>query len=157
MDRRTFVMTGVWLSAAGGALPWMARAAQVRDMIAVVDTNLASGRAFADNVTRLDMPVFEVGDDIGTLWYATLAPRFAAMPVSLIGFTRASDYFVLGRLAAAPNRRVEQTSEPGAGSGSPVAFLIGPAVARPLDGPAPPRTCTPDSSDQTPCRRRTSM
>ena len=100
--------------------------------------------------------------DIGTLWYATLAPRLAAVPVSLIGFARASDYFVLGRLAAGPNRRVvEQAGEPGAGLGSPVAFLIGPAIARPLNGPlngpAPARTCTPDSSDQTPCRRRTSV
>jgi hypothetical protein len=109
----------------------MARAAHARNTIAVVDTDLVSGRAFADYVARLDMPVFEVGDDIGTLWYVTLAPRLAAVPGSLIGFTRASDYFVLGRLAAGPNRRVEQTSEPGAGLGSPVTFLIGPAVGMP--------------------------
>jgi hypothetical protein len=119
--------TGAWLSAAGGCtLPWMARAANARNRIAVVDVNLVSGRAFADYVARLEMPVFEPGDDVGLLWHATLAPRLAAVQGSLIGFTRASDFFVLGQLAASSRRKVRQTSEPGAGLGSPVAFLIEP-------------------------------
>lgn len=130
MDRRTFVMTGAWLSAAGCALPWMARAARTPNTIAVVDANLASGRAFAEYLTRQDTPIFEVGDDIGTLWYTTLATRLAAAPGPMIGFTRASDYFVLGRLAAGSSRRVQQTAEPCKGFCSPVAFLIGPAVGR---------------------------
>ena len=137
MDRRTFVMTSAWFSAAGCALPWMARAARVPNTIGVVDANLPSGRAFADYLIRRNMPVLEVGDDIGTLWYMTLAPRLAALPGPLIGFTRASDYFVLGRLAASSSRKVQQTGEPGSGIASPVAFLIGPsAVGRRLNGQA---------------------
>lgn len=128
MDRRTFVKTGAWFSVAGCGLPWMARAARVPKTIAVVDANLGAGRAFADYLIRRDMPVFEVGDDIGTLWYTSLAPRLALVPGPLIGFTRASDYFVLGRLAARSSGRIQQTGKAGVGIGSPVAFLIGAVV-----------------------------
>ncbi len=41
MDRRAFMMTGAWLSAAAGALPSMTHAAMARHMIAVVDASLA--------------------------------------------------------------------------------------------------------------------
>jgi hypothetical protein len=132
MDRRTFMMSGAWLSAAGAAWPWPARAAHARNTIAVVDVNLLSGTAFADFATRLNMPMVEAGDDIGALWYATLAPRFAAASVSLLGLTRASDYFVLGQLANRSGRNVQQTSKPGAGFDSPVTFLIESAAVRPL-------------------------
>jgi hypothetical protein len=130
MDRRTFVMTGAWLSAAGCALPWMAHAARAPNTIAVVDSSLAGGRAFADYVTRLNLPAFEVGADAGMLWYATLGPRLAAAPGVLIGFTRASDAFVLGQLALGSGRMVQHRREQGTGPGAPVAFLIGPAAAR---------------------------
>jgi hypothetical protein len=132
MDRRTFVTTGVWLSASACAWPWMARAADASYTIAVLDTNLASARAFADYLSQRQMPAFEVGDDIGTLWYATLAPRLNATPGQLIGFTRASDYFVLGQLAAGSGRKIERASDPGGGWGAPVAFLIGPTAPHPL-------------------------
>jgi hypothetical protein len=134
MDRRTFMLglvtNGAWFSTAGCAWPWLAHAANGRNMIAVVDVSLVSGRAVAGAMTRLATPVFEVGGDIGTLWYATLAPRLAAACVPLLGLTRASDYFVLARLAASSSRRLQQSSEPGMGSGSPVAFLIEPVVVR---------------------------
>ena len=64
MDRRTFMMTGAWLSAAGCGLPWLARAAHARHTIAVIDSSLAPSRGFADYVGRLDLPAFEVGDPV---------------------------------------------------------------------------------------------
>ncbi|HEY1997394.1 hypothetical protein [Paraburkholderia sp.] len=127
MDRRTFMTTGAWLSAAGLSLPWMARAVRSRDTIAVVDTGLARGRAFVDYVKRLEMPVFDIGDDVGVLWYATLAPRLAATPGLLLGVTRASDYFVLEQLALNSGRMLRHKHEQGTGLSAPVAFLIGPA------------------------------
>jgi len=128
MDRRTFVMTGAWLSAAGGALPWIAHAAGASNTIAVVDTSLAPGRALADYAARRGMPAFEVGDDMGTLWYVTLAPRLATAPGLLLGIARASDYFVLGQLALRAGRMTEHRCKQGTGLGAPLAFLLGPAA-----------------------------
>ena len=128
MDRRTFVITGAWLStAAGGAWPWLAQAAARRDTLAVIDSTLASGPAFSDYVASMKLPAFETGDDIGVLWYSTLAPRLrqtsARAPASLIGLTRVSDYFVLRELATRVGRMVEHSHEQGAGPGAPVAHI----------------------------------
>ncbi|MGA9918600.1 MAG: hypothetical protein WBR17_39290, partial [Paraburkholderia sp.] len=104
MDRRTFMMTGAWLSTAtGGAWPWLTHAAARHGTLAVIDSTLACSPAFADYVTHMKLPAFETGDDIGALWYTTLAPlhdrtSLRAQP-SLIGLTRASDYFVLRQFA----------------------------------------------------------
>lgn len=126
MDRRTFVTTSVWLSAAGLTLPWITHAARTRDTLAVIDVSLAPGRAFAAYVKRLAMPAFDVGDDMGALWYATLAPRLAVKPGLLLGVTRASDYFVLEQLAVSAGRMVRHRSDQDLGFSEPVAFLIGP-------------------------------
>jgi hypothetical protein len=75
MDRRTFLMTGAWLSATGCAWPWMARAASARTTIAVVDASLVDASAFSVDAVRGAIQVFETGDDIGMLWYTKLAPR----------------------------------------------------------------------------------
>ena len=127
MDRRTFLMTGAWLSATGCAWPWMARAASAHTTVAVVDASLVEARAFSVDARRGAMPVFETGDDISMLWYTTLAPRLAATPGLLIGVTRASDHFVLGQLALRSGRMVEHARQPYAtGSSAAVAFLMGP-------------------------------
>jgi hypothetical protein len=127
MNRRTFMTTGAWVSAAGYGWSWMACAASTRNAIAVVDTSLAAGRAFSRAAGRRAMPVFETGDDIGALWYATLAPRLAASQDLLIGLTRSSDYFVLGELARRSGRMIVR-SEPCAGAHASVVFLMGPGA-----------------------------
>ena len=128
MDRRTFLMTGgAWLAATGlGSWPWMARAATAPNAIAVVDASLVATKPFPVDPARGTMPVFETGDDIGTLWHMTLAPRLAAAPGFVIGLTRASDYFVLGQLALGSGRMVEHRREPYADGRSAVVFLMGP-------------------------------
>jgi hypothetical protein len=134
MDRRAFMMTGAWLSAAAGGLPGMTHAAAARNTIAVVDAGLAEGRAFSRDVARKGISVFEIshdsGDDIGTLWYTTLAPRLVAAPGLVIGVARASDYFVLGELALRSTGLVEHRCERCTGRDTPVAFLLGPAATR---------------------------
>lgn len=139
MDRRTFVITGAWLStAAGGAWPWLAQAAARRDTLVVIDSTLASGPAFSDYVASMKLPAFETGDDIGVLWYGTLAPRLsrttpAQTPASLIGLTRVSDYFVLRELATRVGRMIEHSHEQGAGPGAQlahVAFALTPRRVR---------------------------
>lgn len=135
MDRRAFMMTGAWLStAAGGAWPWLADAAARRDTLAVIDSTLAGGPAFADYVARMKLPVFEAGDDIGALWYTTLALRFrqtpTQTPASLIGLTRASDYFVLRELATRVGHLVEHSHEQGEGPVAHVAFALTPRLVR---------------------------
>jgi hypothetical protein len=108
------MLSGAWLSstAAGGAWPSLARAAVPRDTLAIVDTTLTHGPACADYARRLKLALFEPGDDIGALWYTTLAPRLDDRTVwwtqpSLIGLMRGSDYFVLKQLATRAGYRVE--------------------------------------------------
>lgn len=132
MDRRTFIVTSACFATTGGAWSWLARAADTHNAIAVVDTHLESGRAFADYARSVNMPAFEVGDDISMLWYSTLMPRLAAVPSALFGCTRASDWFVLNLLAASFSR----TSKPPSGTGSPMTFLIEPAEAQQAPKPS---------------------
>lgn len=129
------MMTGAWLStAAGGAWPWLAHAATRPDTLAVIDATLAGGPAFADYVAHMKLPVLEAGDDIGALWYATLAPRLrqtsAQTPASLIGLIRASDYFVLRELATRVGGLVEHRYEQGAGPIAHIAFALTPRLIR---------------------------
>lgn len=99
MNRRTFMMTGACLpTIAADVWPALARAASQSGTLAIVDHSLPSGPAFARYAAQMNLPVFEAGGDIGALWYTTLAPRLPPMS-SLIGLTRASDYFVLHVLA----------------------------------------------------------
>ncbi|CAB3807250.1 hypothetical protein LMG28614_06561 [Paraburkholderia ultramafica] len=142
MDRRTFMMTGAWLSsAAGGAWPWLARAAARSNTLAIVDSTLACGPSFARYAAQMKLPVFETGDDIGALWYTTLAPLLGPTPgqtrvptpPSLIGLTRASDFFVLSELATRAGQLVEHSHEQRAGSGTRdahVTFAFTPRVPR---------------------------
>jgi hypothetical protein len=139
MDRRTFVMTGAWLSTAtGGAWPWLAHAGARGDTVAVVDSTLAGGPSFADYVARMKLRAFEAGDDIGALRYTTLAPLLvqsgaqshAQAPPSLIGLTRASDYFVLKQFAMRTGPMIEHSHEQGAGHIAHVAFMLARGVRR---------------------------
>jgi len=131
MDRRTFVMTGAWLStAAGGAWPWLTHAAARHGTLAVIDSTLACSPAFADYVAHMKLPAFETGDDIGTLWYTSLAPRLQQTPTSLIGLIRASDYFVLKELATRVGHLAEHSHEQGAGPIAHVAFVLTPRLLR---------------------------
>ncbi|CAE6784079.1 hypothetical protein R69888_04449 [Paraburkholderia haematera] len=125
------MMTGAWLStAAGGAWPWLAHAAALHDTLAVIDSSLTGGLAFADYVAHMKLPVFEPGDDMGVLWYSTLAPRLSQTPASLIGLTRASDYFVLKEFATRVTHMVEHRYEQGAGPIAHVAFALTPRLVR---------------------------
>ncbi|MFC0575547.1 hypothetical protein [Paraburkholderia solisilvae] len=137
MNRRTFVAAGAWYSGGMRMPAWLAgvcvaadRAApsgpaRSRETLAIFDAALAQAGAFADEALRLRMPIFDSGDDIGTLWHMTLAPRLAHAPAVLIGFTRASDFFVLTRLASRPGRLVAaatDASRPHADA--PVSFVM---------------------------------
>ena len=139
MDRRTFVMTGAWLStAASGAWPWLAHAAARGNTVAVVESTLAGGPSFADYVARMKLSAFEAGDDISALWYGTLAPLFAQSqaqshaqaPPSLIGLIRASDYFVLKQFATRAAPMIEHRHEQGSGRIAHVAFVLAPRATR---------------------------
>ncbi|MFM0208721.1 hypothetical protein PQQ96_15055 [Paraburkholderia sediminicola] len=135
MDRRTFMVTSAWLStAAGGAWPWLTHAAARHGTLAVIDSTLACGPAFADYVAHMNLPAFETGDDIGALWYTTLAPRLwqtpTQMPAALIGLIRASDYFVLKELATRVGHLVEHRYEQGTGPIANVAFALTPGLLR---------------------------
>ena len=107
MNRRTFILTGAWLSTlAGGAWPSLAEAASRSNTLAIVDRSLTCGPAFASYAAHLKWPVFETGDDIGALWYTTLAARMTPTS-SLIGVIRASDYFVLRELVTRAGWRAD--------------------------------------------------
>lgn len=134
------MMTGAWLSSvAGGAWPWLASAAARGGTLAIVDASLASGASFTQYAARMKLPVFGTGDDIGALWYTTLAPLLTRTPgrrvASLIGLTRASDYFVLSELAIRPGHLIEHCHEQRSGPAmqqAHVAFAFTPCVARRL-------------------------
>ncbi|MGA9919196.1 MAG: hypothetical protein WBR17_42380, partial [Paraburkholderia sp.] len=86
--------------------------------------------AFADYVTHMKLSAFETGDDIGALWYTSLAPRLQQTPTSLIGLIRASDYFVLNELATRVGHMDEHSHEQGAGPIAHVAFALTPRLLR---------------------------
>ncbi|MCC8391184.1 hypothetical protein LJ656_01155 [Paraburkholderia sp. MMS20-SJTR3] len=162
MDRRGFMLTSVSLAiAAGGAWPWFACAAgdaSTARALAVVDSTLAAGDLLACYARQFSLPVFETGDDIGALWFATLAPLLAAATVittapaapaarsaaSLIGITRASDHFVLSRLALCSGCFTEHSQQRHAMPGEQVeyvAFALTPRDRR-EPRPATPRPAT---------------
>jgi hypothetical protein len=138
MDRRTFMMTAASLSTAtGSAWPWLASAAAQGGTLAIVDSTLACGPSFARYAAHMKLPTFETGDDIGALWYTTLAPLldggFASARCSLIGLTRASDYFVLNEFATRSGHLVEHSHEQHDGTAAQhahVAFAFTPRIAR---------------------------
>jgi len=131
MDRRTFMMTGAWLSTtAGCAWPWLAHAAARGDTFAIADSTLAASAAFSRYAAALNLRTFETGDDIGLLWYVTLLPLLHASAHAgaapwLIGVTRASDYFVLKELATRATHRLEHSHEQAARSAH-VSFVFAP-------------------------------
>ncbi|GAB7525440.1 hypothetical protein [Paraburkholderia sp. 2C] len=147
MDRRTFIATGTWYSTGAWLPAWFtvgsaeARGAASSEAsrdgatlacatrcFAVLDASLAHADAFADHAARRSIPVFEIGNDhdIGTLWHVSLAASVARAPSStLIGFTRASDFFVLTRLALRPGRLVASATEMSRPhANAPVSFVI---------------------------------
>lgn len=139
------MLTGAWLAtAAGSAWPWLARAGAAAGRagssdthaLAIVDSTLACGASFARYAAQLQLPTFEAGDDIGALWFATLAPlvddrTVARTAQSLIGFTRPADYFVLRHLALGSGRFTGHSHEQRDGSHAQpayVAFALTPSV-----------------------------
>ncbi|MEQ5838164.1 hypothetical protein N0A02_01745 [Paraburkholderia acidicola] len=131
MDRRTFVATSAWLAAtAGYTWPALARVADTRGALAVLDVNFAHGRAFAQHAARVGMTTLEVGDDIGALWHSVLASHLASTGGSLIGIARASDSFVLAHLASRTCRISQQTLKQDGEHTSLAVFMIVPATNR---------------------------
>ncbi len=135
MNRRTFIAAGTWFSACGALSPWFADAADEADAAAIAgahptrlalfDSTLAQAGAFVDYTARRRIPAFDIGDDIGALWYRALAPRVARQPVVLLGLARASDFFVLARLALRPGRIVSHATQASQPHGAaPVTFRI---------------------------------
>jgi hypothetical protein len=108
MQRRTFIATGAWLSAAPAfSVPWL-HLDGMRADLALIDTALPESTALSDHAARMGVPVFDVSAtphaDIAALWYDTLAPRVmrSGGRLTLVGVTRAADFFVLARLALPP-------------------------------------------------------
>ena|ERR1700751_1802922 len=108
MQRRTFIATGAWLSAAPAfGVPWL-HLDGMRADLALIDTALPESTALSDHAARMGVPVFDVSAtphaDIAALWYDTLAPRVmrSGGRLTLVGVTRAADFFVLARLALPP-------------------------------------------------------
>ncbi|AUT59767.1 hypothetical protein [Paraburkholderia terrae] len=108
MRRRTFIATGAWLSAAPAfSVPWL-HLDGMRADLALIDTALPESTALSDHAARMRLPVFDVSAtphaDIAALWYDTLAPRVmrSGGRLTLVGVTRAADFFVLARLALPP-------------------------------------------------------
>ncbi|WP_109478379.1 hypothetical protein [Paraburkholderia sp. C35] len=121
MQRRTFIAAGAWLSTtaawpASWALRWPHADALHADL-ALVDTALAESGALLQHASRMRVHIVDLDAtphaDIATLWYETLAPRAALAArsgarLSVIGVTRAADFFVLARLAQQPAAALPQ-------------------------------------------------
>ena len=124
MERRTFMIGAACCPAvSSGAWPWSIRvrvgtnagdsAGHTRDTLAIVDRTLMGAASFVDRAARLQLRTFDTGDDIGLLWYTTLAPLVgAASAPALIGLTRASDYFVLNELLTRAGHSLIDASNP---------------------------------------------
>jgi hypothetical protein len=132
MKRRTFIAAGAWLSAtAAWGVPWLHDDGLLAD-IALIDTSLPESAALSAHATRVRLPVFDINDaphaDVATLWYETLAPRAAQAGgrLTLIGVTRAADFFVLARLALQPGAALTQAhaSMPAQEQSAAVAFAL---------------------------------
>lgn len=111
MQRRTFLAAGAWLPAtAAWRVPWLQQDDLRADLV-LIDSTLPEAAALSDRAARMRLPVIDLGAaphiDIAALWYDTLAPRAAQSEgrLTLIGVTRAADYFVLARLALPPAAR----------------------------------------------------
>src|SRR5258705_2896776 len=119
MDRRTFIAAGTWFSTAALGAPWShvasGRHTVTRRTIALFDSSLAASGALdasaalaslTGHAARERLLAFDLGaaasSDIGSFWYTTLSPHVSAAPATLIGVTRAADFFLLGRLALRP-------------------------------------------------------
>jgi hypothetical protein len=113
MDRRTFITAGAWLTAADYLPACIARAAKLTDVratFAVFDQDLPQADEWIAYAARQQWPAFDIGGDVGALWYTRLAPRAARQPVTLVGVARASDVFVLARLALVPGHALRTDS-----------------------------------------------
>ncbi|MDE1184656.1 hypothetical protein [Paraburkholderia sp.] len=108
MNRRAFMAATTSVAAAAfGPLAWHELAlrgdsSHASNTIIVIDASLDPAASVSAFARRTGAPVFDVGggaSDVGTLWFSTLAARLNTLPARLIGCTRASDYFVLERLA----------------------------------------------------------
>lgn len=132
MNRRTFMMTGAWLSgvAGGGAWPALARTASHGNTLAIVDRTLSDGPAFARYAAQMKLPLFDTGDDIGALWYTVLAPRLTPTS-SLIGVTRGSSYFVLHEFVSRAGLCADYAGNAGnAGQRTAIVFTFSPRACR---------------------------
>jgi hypothetical protein len=145
MQRRDFVMSGCWL-AASEALPFafftpLIRASGIGadhtgHVFAVFDSSLPVSVEFARRMRAADVPLFDAADDIGALWHATLAARLRIddphapdAPVTLFGVTRASDGFVLQRLAGAPGFALRHSRNRGGDDASDERLHTSTAIA----------------------------
>lgn len=117
MKRRTFVVAAGVPLAALVDYAWpayahgVAKKADASRGIAfvLVDEHLARGRELARLAARAGLPVIETGDDVGMLWHTALGPRLTGKEASFVGVVRASDAFVLARLAASSHRIEQRT------------------------------------------------
>jgi hypothetical protein len=109
-QRRDFLTAA--LAAAGSPALWAAMPAatrpdtlfaQAHSLTIVFDERLPDSRAFAFRAramgARTGARIVPMGNDIGLLWFQSLAPANGAPPDTLAGLTRHADAFLLARLA----------------------------------------------------------
>lgn len=111
MRRRTFIAAGAWLSTAAAWPSTWRHPGALRADLALIDSALPESAVLSAHAARLRLPVIDLDAaphaDIAALWYDTLAPR-SGERLTVIGVTRAADFFVLARLALPPAASMSQ-------------------------------------------------
>jgi hypothetical protein len=120
MNRRIFLMASAGLAASGGFGRAMALGSEhsvpAAPVVAIVDASLDESIERAKAAIADGASVIDGGDDVGALWYRALT----GARVSVVGALRASDFFVVRRLARSEGRTVIRES----GGAGVVAFHI---------------------------------
>jgi hypothetical protein len=110
MDRRTFLSSSLGAAAMGCMLPGLdciaARNSSPARLLVLIDRAMPISRSYAALCQAADARYFDVGADIGLLWYETLRD----WPGRIAGVLRPSDCFVLRSLSFAHGRNCYSTT-----------------------------------------------
>jgi len=149
VNRRTFLQSSIWLSAASlpgtsalaaasGASNGASKRMPIRLQRFVFDNRFAEAVETARHAALLGIPPAEFSGDLTPLWYDELDLMWKTAPMALAGITTREGLFVLETLAADRRMRVAYRGEHGAArDGSAAHVLAGPAglVARAVPQP----------------------
>ena len=105
MNRRTFLLGGVALTAAPVAWPRAAsrlggRSALYADAdLIIVDRNVAGSATFAMRARATGGTPLEFASDVAGLWMREIEPTLRSRPTAIVGYTSAATLFCLDVLA----------------------------------------------------------